>query len=541
MAENNNYKGYFCSKCKRIPLIQIIPKADSLNILSLCKCRKQYENIDTFDKNYYKTDIPFDNISKESIMAIPQEFKEENIPTIIEKFNKTKEEMDNHSKEIKEKMNDYIKIKDPEKLNDKYEKYNTINNKIISIIEQFLDSYKKLKDNSSIILNILNNSSFNTNYKKTPNNYLLNSSPDVYYQQSIKYYQNEYIISEASIPEQLKEKVYWSPSNTVTCFLELSNKIYASNCRKNPNIILYNLNDLNSKIKICIKAHSGNVNWIIKTNNNNLITCGDDGIIKIWPLISDNIFSEIDKSKTDEKSPNLIIYNLNPLYEYQSEFKEMNEIKKMVNINENSFVAISDKCIFLFSYSIKDGKDNINTNINILKKVDNMELIDIILIEKTNKEKLIGAYSNKKLYLLNCHNLEVIKEMDINNCPEKNCLIQLNDNEIMISQKDPEPNLIVVDINNWKIKSTFNNNKFTDYLFKLKDGTIIQSGPKGIWRFMINNFKELPILYKPFNDTEFDYPYECYEKISCLKDIGDGNLMMCIVVGKMAICNLIFL
>jgi hypothetical protein len=449
--------------------------------------------------------------------------------------------MDNHSKEIKEQMNDYIKLKDPEKLNDKYEKYLTINNRIISIIEQFFDSYKKLKDNQSIILNILNNSSFNTNFKKTPNNYLIKSSPDFYYEKCIKYYRNEYIISETSIPEQLKEKFYWSPSNTVTCFLELSNKIYASNVRKNPNILLYNLNDLNSKLKICFKAHSGNVNWIIKTNKNNLISCGDDGIIKIWPLISENIFSEIDKSQTDEKSPNLINYKLNPIYEYQSDFKEMNTIKKMVNITDNSFLALSDTCIFLFSYSLKDEKENTDTNINIVKKVDNMELIDIILIEKNNKEKLIGAYSKTKLYLLNCENLEIIKEMDINNCPERNCLIQLNDDEIMISQKDPEPNLIVIDMNNWKIKFTFKNNKFTDYLYKLKDGTILQSGPKGKWRFMISNFKELPVLYKPFNDTEFDYPYECYEKISCITDIGDGNLMMCIVVGKMAICSLLFL
>ena len=301
------------------------------------------------------------------------------------------------------------------------------------------------------------------------------------------------------------------------------------------------MNDLNSKLKICFKAHSGNVNWIIKTNKNNLISCGDDGIIKIWPLISENIFSEIDKSQTDEKSPNLINYKLNPIYEYQSDFKEMNTIKKMINITDNSFLALSDTCIFLFSYSLKDEKENTDTNINIVKKVDNMELIDIILIEKNNKEKLIGAYSKTKLYLLNHENLEIIKEMDINNCPERNCLIQLNDDEIMISQKDPEPNLIVIDMNNWKVKFTFKNNKFTDYLYKLKDGTILQSGPKGKWRFMISNFKELPVLYKPFNDTEFDYPYECYEKISCITDIGDGNLMMCIVVGKMAICSLLFL
>ena len=131
--------------------------------------------------------------------------------------------------------------------------------------------------------------------------------------------------------------------------------------------------------------------------------------------------------------------------------------------------------------------------------------------------------------------------MDISNCPERNCLIQLKENEIMIAQRDPEPNLIIVDINNWKVKFTIKNNKETDYLYKLKDGTIIQSGRKGKCRFIVKNFVELPILYRPYNDTEFDYPYECYEKISCLTELDDGSLMMCIVVGKMAICNLIFI
>ena len=402
MSEENILEGYLCSKCNRIPLIQIIPKTNSLNILSLCKCRKQYENIDTFDKNYYKKDIPISKIPKEPIMVNTHGIKEDSIALIIEKFKKTKEEMDNHSKKIKEKINDYIKTKDPEKINDKYEKYILINNKIISIINFFFESYKVMKDNQSIILNIINNSSLNTYYKKTPNFYLINSSPDIFYAQCIKYYQNEYIISEASIPEQLKENIYYSHSNTVNCFLEISNKIYASNVKKNPNIILYNLNDLNSKKKIYFKAHSGNVNWIIKTNSNNLISCGDDGIIKIWPLISENIFSEIDNSKTDEKNINLINYKLNSIYEYQSDIKGINEIKKMILISDNSFLGMSDARLFLFSYSIQDGKikNNISTNINIkiLKVIDIIELIDLILIEKQNKEKIICAYSKTKIF-----------------------------------------------------------------------------------------------------------------------------------------------
>ena len=441
--------------------------------------------------------------------------------------------MDNHLKEIKEKIKD---SKDAETLNVYCENYISINNKIISIIEQLFNSYKILEDNKSILLNIINNSCFNTNYNKTPNSYLFNSYKDIYYQQCIKYFKNEYIISEASYPEQFKEKFYFSPSNTVNCLLEITNNIYASNIRKSPNILIYNFNDLNSKLKISFKAHQDNVSWIIKSSKNNLISGGDNGVIKIWCLIPETIFSDIDKNNVDPKNSNIINYELKPLYEYQPEIIEMKNIKKLLNITENTFLAISDTCIFLFEYTIKE----INSNIKLLQKKD-IELIDIILIETKNNENIIGAYSKTKLFLLNITNLEIIKEMDINTCPEKNCLIQLNENEIMISQKEPEPNLIIIDINKWNIRLTYKNNKFTDYLYKLKDGTIIQSGPKGIWRFTLKNFEELPVLYKPFNDTEFDYPYECYEKISCLKELDNGKIMKCVIIGKMSICNLVFL
>ncbi len=476
-----------------------------------------------------------DTISNKPIINSIQDIQDSNIASINEKFNKKKEEMEKHAKEVKDNLNDYIKSKDPEQLNEKYENYISLNNKIISLIERFFNSLKII-DSQSIKLNILNNSGFNANFQKTPNSYLLKSSIDVYYQQAIKYFSSEYIISEASVPEQLKQKFFYSPSNTVTCFLDLGNKIYVSNTKKNPNMILYNLNDLNSKLKICIMAHSQNVDWIIKTSNNNLISCGDEGVIKIWPIISEKIFSEIDKSKADPKNPNLINYFLEPLCEYHSELQDMKNIKKLLNLSENTFLALCEKNISLFNYSI----EGTNASINLKIKKDNFELVDLIVIQKNN-ERMIGAYSKNKLYLLNIETLEIIKEMDINNCPEKNCLIQLNEREIMIPQKDPEPNLIVVDINNFKIKFTIKNNKYTDYLYKLKDGTFIQSGPKGICRYLICNYVELPILYKPFNDTEFDYPYDCYEKISCLKELDDGNLMLCVVIGKMSISNLIFI
>ena len=415
MIEQKYYNGYFCLKCNIIPLIQIIPKTNCVNILSLCKCHKQLEDIEIFTKNYYQTNIPIDKIFNSDIKRMKQEIKEEEISSIINKFNKTKEEMGNHSKEIKEKIINTKKSIDTDNIKDYYEKNNLINSKIITLLQQFYESHKVIKSNKSIILNIYNNSSFNTNYKKTPNNYLFNSYPNTYYKQSLAYYSNEYIISEVPIPEQLKCKFYYSPSNTVNWFIEISNTIFASNVRKNSNIILHNLNDTNSKKKICFKAHKENVNWIIKTNKNNLISYGGDGIIKLWPAIPDNIFEEIGQSKKDEKNSNLINYAIYPIICYKSELNDMKSIKKMIYIKDNSFIALSDKSLLLFNYTLNEENEKDNS-ISLSKKID-IELIDITLIEKRDKEKLIGGYSKDKLYLINYENLEVIQNLEINGCP----------------------------------------------------------------------------------------------------------------------------
>ena len=50
---NEKFSGYYCKKCNFIPFIQIIPKEKNIKIFSSCKCRKQYENIDSFIKICY--------------------------------------------------------------------------------------------------------------------------------------------------------------------------------------------------------------------------------------------------------------------------------------------------------------------------------------------------------------------------------------------------------------------------------------------------------------------------------------------------------
>ena len=76
----------------------------------------------------------------------------------------------------------------------------------------------------------------------------------------------------------------------ITNFIEINDHICASCIETENNIFLYDLNKSNKEI-FHFKAHQNYVNWIIKTNHNNLISCGNDAI-KIWPIINEEFFKK---------------------------------------------------------------------------------------------------------------------------------------------------------------------------------------------------------------------------------------------------------
>ena len=62
----SKFSEYFCKKWQNIPLIQIIPSENNINIFSSYKYNKKYQIIDSFIKNnYYKDIIEINKISKD--------------------------------------------------------------------------------------------------------------------------------------------------------------------------------------------------------------------------------------------------------------------------------------------------------------------------------------------------------------------------------------------------------------------------------------------------------------------------------------------
>ena len=355
--DDNKFSGYYCKKCNSIPLIQIIPKINNIKILTSCKCNKQYQNIDSFIKNYYFQDIDALNITskdknKKEFCQNNQKEKDFDIKLIIDKFNKAKEKLYKEGLELKNKIIDFYQRK-IDKINEVYNSYIINNNKIILLIEQIIKSYQLITDNQTSIKNINNNCLFNENNKarKLMND---NFNLEKTFEMIVEYFKEEYIFSDTCIKEGFEIKSFFYNKNSVKCLIEMGNNICAASLNNDPNIILFDLNNLN-EAKIAFKAHQRKISWI----DNNLITCGDNGEIKIWPVINQNFISERLKSNENEegtfyKANKLIYFDIKAILIYKSEDKEMEKIEKMIEIKDNEFLAFSPKRIFLYKYIINN-------------------------------------------------------------------------------------------------------------------------------------------------------------------------------------------
>ena len=407
--ENNLFTGYFCIKCNMIPLIQIVPKKNNIKILSLCKCNKQYHNIESFINNKYKVNIiDINKISNESVFNEYNKYINEseiNISSIINKLNIIKKEMIKDADDIKIKIINFLKEKIQE-INGLYKDYINKNNKIILFLENIIKSYQLIKDNYSNIFNILTNFNFNEEKKKK---YLINDNNfSSLIKEAEKFYKSYIIISNSSLKNK-KNEYFINQNNPVKCFLEIENNICAYISNYSNKINLCNLNNLNKEI-ISFIAHSKNVNWIIKSNKSNLISCGNEGLIKIWPKITNLIFEDKNNILIKEIKTNLTFYNLNqitnidlkPIYEFKIECKE-NNFEKMLLLKDNYFLMSSKNMIFLFKYLIDEDQKKIE----LIKNYKLNDLVDIFIIEKDKKD-IIAMYSRKCLFFLEIPHLEII-------------------------------------------------------------------------------------------------------------------------------------
>ena len=144
----------------------------------------------------------------------------------------------------------------------------------------------------------------------------------------------------------------------------MDNSICASCSNWDDSISLYDLNNLNDN-NIYFKAHSKVVNWLIKSNKNNIISCGNDDLIKIWPIITESYINQEKKLYNLNNNMNnkysysfykKIRLDLIPIYEFKLDNSQLTHVMKMIHLKENKFLLFTDYNIFIFKYIIDENK-----------------------------------------------------------------------------------------------------------------------------------------------------------------------------------------
>ena len=522
--EDKLYHGFYCEKCKLIPLIQIIPKKNNIFILSSCECHKQIQKLETFQKNYYKKNISFAKI-KQAELLTKDILKSNNIiKNLYEKFSALKLDFNSYCETLKNKLISSYNEK-IQKIQEIYEKYQKINASIETFISLLFDQYELFKNNTNTIKNVINNTEFNTKFKYV----------SIDYHAIVSFYQKEFIIN---CPDNQLQAVtsFYSFCSEVNCFIDYkidgTNEYYGVT----PIEIGISLYDLNSNKKIlCFDAHSKKINWITQSNNGNIISCSDDFLIKIWPILNNKNINQLkpELSKTQK-------IELSALYEYKTEQKLIK--MEILNIYKKNYLfAHSNYNIYLFEFFI-DNNDNDKTYIKLIKSFGrkiNINDFVVIYIKNNIDNPLACFYNYRNLFLINVSKLEVVNELNgVSTSNKNNILIQLNDNEVLFSSKQK---LNILSIDKFQIKVSINIMSNIDCLLKLRDETLIGAGPNGIKRYLQKTFQELPSLGPGYGDWDDDYvdydygyyanPYESMylgpENILYMKELLDGRIVIC--------------
>ena len=346
----------------------------------------------------------------------------------------------------------------------------------------------------------------NKYYKKKLSNFKFENLNDMtfisYEREAKNYFSNQHIISPDI--SELKTIKYLSGHNdSINCFIEINDKKQLGvSCSRDSYIILYDLTEMKQIIKFV--GHEKGVNYLIKTSTNNLISCGDDSFIKIWPIINEDNYKEgsiknIFEIKTDEP------------------------IKKIIDLGENKIIAGSNKGIYIY--------ENLNSKLNLIKQLKKDKINDIILFENDG-EKLVVGYTGTEVFVIELNDLKIINEIKCEGPYWQNNLIQIN-NEDVIYGNNKE--LYVINIKKGKIKLTKATSGYINCIFKLKDGSFIRGERDGIRRFKGDTLDELPPLIEPYDDYDDNHNSE---QLNYLSELYDGKIVLCYRNSNLKICKL---
>ena len=534
--------GFYCIKCKVVPLIQIIPKSYDIKIFCCCKCSKKLINFDNFINKYFVKNIDYDKISNEPIYG---ESTDKDNKKILDK-NIDIQDIKKKNKQISDKIYEFISEIKTKTINLLESYINEIkqcyeiniknNQKLDKLIDILLKNYESNEKNNSNIKNVLYNTSFNLGYlnnysnrfnfnNRVPVNNLIKDVKELFAKTYILSYYNEQLYTY---------KKFFNHSNSVNCLIELTPNGIAS-CSKDSFINIYNLESKKSLYKY--QAHNNGVFWMDKIYKNYIISTGEDYLLKIWPNPNLNYEANVNSngyySVTFSEEISIVPITI---------FNLIVKFTKFILVKENHIILCGYNRILLLKYElIKDDKneDNLlNVNFIIIKDIMivNNFVIDFLIFQNDKNQEFIFYLGSLKVEIFSIPNLSVVYEhKEYTKNISLNCLTQLNNDEIIYANGFE---IKIFNLNYFKIKFTYKNSKDITSLTKLKDNTLLISTSSGITRIETKHFEEISLISMIYsNYNNYLMPQTQKEKIEYIYIFEDGKMGICSSFGNIKICK----
>lgn len=488
-----NPDSFYCSRCEKIPQIELAPKENELKILATCQCHRQLLKAKSFFKYYY-------NPESFQPSQAPNEVQNSYIKSLIQSYQDYKEKFLNNGIRIKNEAVNIYKTA-IEKIEKAFEINRKINEKIDKIIQILISAYNSNSNELINKKNIVINLQLNTNINIGNLNYDYISST---VNKMTEYFKNNYIIMSKSF------QMTNSYSN-IKEMLEIKKDLFA--IKFQDKYIKIIKNKLNNKW-ISLKSDLEINKLLIDRNNNLLISFDKQQNIKFWDI------NEIEKRFYNSKENEFV--NIIPLYE----FKHKNKILELIVLDNNILCGCGEKSLFTYKYDINQKSHNLIKKINVKNTLQKLSQI------KKNNKNYLCCKDNNDLLLLDIPQLTEINRSKIGKWNNELCFYeQISENEVIIGI---ERSLKILNLNNFRITLTKKINMEIYCIKKLSDNSILVGGRKLVKRFSIQTLEELPqlIVFDQNNsDSDEDYGIgqgiiDLTKDVQNINELSNGNIML---------------